>query len=245
MKKFLVILGVLVVASAAFAMSDLYVSGSWRYKMTVIVETPEGIKSGSAVRELSGSASNIKVLDFPESTSTTNVRGEAVVVDLGERGVLFALISSDSYRDVSETFPYISAKGIPDRIRHFKNLEPGSKSTLAKEHWPKMVTFTDMDDSKSVELVYAAQRTAPSIHAPFKITDRVEELFGEDVKIKEIIIEITDEPVTWGVVDEWLPWLRALIMKDARLNGSTSTAISTNNLADNLGAGSFSKGEKK
>jgi hypothetical protein len=27
-------------------------AGSWRYKMTVEVETPEGLKTGSAVREV-------------------------------------------------------------------------------------------------------------------------------------------------------------------------------------------------
>ncbi len=51
-------------------------------------------------------------------------------MDLGERGVLFALIDWDSYREVSEIWYYTAAKGIPDRIRHFKNLEPGLKAEL-------------------------------------------------------------------------------------------------------------------
>lgn len=40
--------------------------------------------------------------------------------------------------------------------------------------------------------------------------DHFEELFGEGVKLKSITLEITDEPVTWGVVDEWLPWLKTI-----------------------------------
>ncbi len=30
----------------------------------------------------------------------------------------------------------------------------------------------------------------------------VEDVFGEGVKLKSITVEITDEPVTWGVVDK-------------------------------------------
>ena len=123
MKYGLMAIALILTAGTAFAMSDLYVSGTWRYRITVEVETPEGIKTGSAVREVSNAASSIR-FGFPESTSPPEVRGEAVVVDLGERGVLFALIDWDSWREVSETFPYTAAKGIPDRIRHFKNLKP-------------------------------------------------------------------------------------------------------------------------
>ncbi len=146
MAKLAWIAGIVLVAVAAGAlmMSDLYVSGKWRYRLTVVVETPEGIREGSAVREAWASASSIRI-GLPESTSKTNIRGEAVVVDLGARGVLFALIGWDSYREVSETFPYTAAKGIPDRIRHFKNLKPGLKAELTNpKFWPRMVTFGDL-----------------------------------------------------------------------------------------------------
>ena len=56
MKKLLIILGVLIIGGVtfAYAMSELNgnKSYSWRYKMTVEIETPEGIKTGSAVREV-------------------------------------------------------------------------------------------------------------------------------------------------------------------------------------------------
>ena len=48
---FLVVLAVLY-GSAKLIWRQAYPSGSWRYKMTVVVQTPEGIKTGSAVREV-------------------------------------------------------------------------------------------------------------------------------------------------------------------------------------------------
>jgi len=46
----------------------------------VPVETPEGIKESSAVREAWASASSIRI-GLPESTSKTHIRGEALVAD--------------------------------------------------------------------------------------------------------------------------------------------------------------------
>ena len=52
MKFGLTTIVLVLVAGTAFAMSDYIVPSTWRYKITVEVETPEGIKSGSAVREV-------------------------------------------------------------------------------------------------------------------------------------------------------------------------------------------------
>ena len=58
--------------------------------MTITVDTPEGVKTGSAVHEISNSKG---LFGFPDAGNPADIEGEAVVVDLGERGVLFALIS--------------------------------------------------------------------------------------------------------------------------------------------------------
>ena len=65
-------------------------AGSWRYEVTITVDTPEGVKTGSAVHEISNSKG---LFGFPDAGNPADIEGEAVVVDLGERGVLFALIS--------------------------------------------------------------------------------------------------------------------------------------------------------
>ncbi|MDP3550575.1 MAG: hypothetical protein Q8R81_09275, partial [Novosphingobium sp.] len=62
-----------------------------RYKMTVEVETPEGLKTGFAVRELEFRDRS----GFPlgESRPQIKLRGEAVAVDLGGGRTLFALLT--------------------------------------------------------------------------------------------------------------------------------------------------------
>jgi|AntRauTorcE11897_2_1112592.scaffolds.fasta_scaffold02754_1 hypothetical protein len=76
-------------------------NGGYHYKVIVSVETPEGIVTGSAVREVSFSDG----IRLSESGPSIRPKGEAVVVDLGDRGVLFALTSFDDYRKVFATFP--------------------------------------------------------------------------------------------------------------------------------------------
>ena len=202
-------------------------SGQWRYKMTVTVETPEGEITGSAVREMGNASPRV---NLPDVGNPADVRGEAVVVDMGDRGVLFALISHESDNRFYDAFPLpgrtdgqggSTAQG----IRHHASLPVGAKGTLDPAEWPgypKLVTFIDMNDPKSITLAQIWERQKSG-----KLTlkeDRMEELFGEGVKLKSIELEITDEPVTWGVVDEYLPkydedyleWFKTLQYGDPR-----------------------------
>lgn len=242
-------LGLGIIALFIFGFTTVGCSGnrtySWRYKMTVVVETPEGIVTGSAVREMGNSLQGSLL---SQNGNPASVRGEAVVVDLGERGVLFALISSDSDMEFYRAFRHVWPHGgaTPEAIKFYSSLPVGTKGVLPPNHWPgypKLVTFKDINDPKSVTL---AQEWEHIRGEPMYLkADHMEELFGEGVKLKEITLEITDEPVTWGVVDEFLPWLEGLQKINARLNGSTSIAVKTSDLSDNLGTGSFSTGGLK
>src|SRR4051812_10059597 len=79
----------IVLAALIIGWNIAYPSGTWHYKMTVTVETPEGIKTGSAVRAVT--VHLVPRLSL-EVHPTIEVKGEAVAVDLGRRGVLFALM---------------------------------------------------------------------------------------------------------------------------------------------------------
>ena len=69
------ILTVMLAALAVWGyLSDVYVSGTWRYKITIEIDTPEGVKSGSVIREVSNSASNTG-MGFSESTKPAKVSG--------------------------------------------------------------------------------------------------------------------------------------------------------------------------
>ena len=201
--------GLVFVISAGFAVA---MSGtgnqtySWRYKMTVTVETPEGEVSGSAVREMSNST---PLISLPDVGNPASVRGEAVVVNMGERGVLFALVSHESDNRFYRAFRHLWEKGgaTPEGIKFYASMPVGTKGELSPYRWPgypKLVTFKDMNDPKSVTL--AQEWVIPGGKKPLELkADHMEELFGEGVRLKDIVLEITDEPVTWGEVDQYLP----------------------------------------
>ncbi len=185
---------------------------SWRYRITVNVDTPEGLKSGSAVREV-----EVTFKPRPEYTphpyhSSHKMRGEAVAVDLGERGVLFALITPDSYPEVTATFrgpPAFTLEG----AEFYSDLKD-AKATLDPTrypNYPQLVTFTDPDDPKSVENILTIERVGKGYSTKiwdrvYKVTEnRMDELFGDGVRIESITVEMTDDPVTWGVVETYLP----------------------------------------
>ncbi len=222
MKKFTAIFGLVMAIGivGAFAMSDLIAIGTWRYKITVSVDTPEGLKTGSAVRQVMVNASK-PLIDLPEATSHKESKGEAVVVDLGERGVLFALTSFDDYQVVLSAFP--SPYGLtPDGVRYYSQLK-NVRAVLKPEQYPRFVKFRDIKDPKTVEAVDPNNLVAS---------------FDEGVRLKEVIIEMTDEPVTWGI-EKWLPWLKEY--NEKMFDGQRYNTIETNYpLANSMSAGAFS-----
>lgn len=215
-------------AATALTSCDALLTGRWRYNMTVSVETPEGLKTGSAVREI---YADRDLVTFPESGGghAKVSAGEAVVVDLGKRGVLFALMANDygsdyAYTIVFDSFPFSSGDLTPAGIRHYRALKTG-KVTLTPDHYPAMVTFADMRDPKSVEPVWQGEhyneKVGHGARRSFRVaTDNFEKIFGSGVKLNEVTIEMTDEPVTSGI-DNYLPWLETL--HGRYLNGGSTS----------------------
>lgn len=211
MSKWLKRLGVIVCIGVVIAVTwtGAYPSGTWRYKMTVVVDTPEGAKTGSAVRE-------VTVRSQPELTPETlpavSVSGEAVVVDLGKRGVLFALLKGyksgedHSHRVVFDAFNYTTGGTTREGITYFSKLKD-AKATLALSEYPMLVTFTDLNDPKTLRPVLEmAEEEGRGYPTKYKVTaDHFEELFGVGVRLREISIEMTQESVTWGI-ERSLQW---------------------------------------
>lgn len=252
MKKYVVVISALtflLVTVGAYAMSKPKISSSsdaWRYKMIVTVETPEGIVTGSAVRQM-GNDSNSSFI--PEVGNPADVRGEAVVVDMGKRGVLFALISHQSDLEFYNAFPvpgYPPNNGgsTPEGIKYYASLPVGTKGTLNPEQppgYPKLVKFKDINDPKSVVEAHIWERKDDGMF--FLREDRMAELFGKGVKLRDITLEITREPMT-KMIAQILPWLSDYY--DQLLDGNTiHTTKSAYPLANRLGSGSFSTDRNK
>jgi hypothetical protein len=203
--------------------------GGNRYKMTVEVETPSGVKSGYAVREWS-------TYPRPNGGDGLSVRGEAVAVDIAPGKTLFALLTGADgdvgYAASIAKFALeseLSPGGgninyAPGDFAELYPTYPKTESPIRFSPVPLLVTFKEMRDSKSVVKVEPANLPGA---------------FGPGVRLKRITIKKTREDVTMGIGGRFI-WWKKLKSERRRLNGSNSVAVSTNELSDNLGTGDFS-----
>jgi hypothetical protein len=180
---------VVVLVGGNFGFNAMYPSATIRYRLTLAVNTPEGIKTGSGVIEVTY-AKAVRLLGS-SAEITTGVKGEAVVVDLGKRGILFALLKEgQSPRSAPEWivtkafgFPGGGIGSPPDTdIARLRTLR--GKAELPSEELPLLVRFRDIHDPTSVERVDPANLAAS---------------FGPGVRLARATIEITDDPVTTGI----------------------------------------------
>jgi len=181
-----------------------YPSYTYRYRMTVEIDTPEGVKSGSSVIE-------VHTIQWPEwlsglsggHTTQTTVRGEAVFVDLEKQGMLFTALrwpngktdyASLILRDVLPISPPPKeGYDTPQAAKYYANLK-SERTELKPEQFPLLVRFRNIDNPKTVEAV-----------DPYKFSI----IFGEGTSVKAITIEMTEDPITYNI-DRHLKWLSKL-----------------------------------
>ena len=172
-------------------------SATIHYRLTLTVDDNGKQYTGSSVVELYRQDTT-KVFGSMGGYGYA-VRGEAVAVDLGEKGVLFALLKGDQTRN-PENWGYSEPQAIAlrafskagdviDDMQHLKTYKP--KTNLNFNLLPMLVRFRDINDPKTVE------RVDP---------DDLEKSFGSGVKLVSAEIEITDSWVTRNV-ERYLKWL--------------------------------------
>ena len=197
--KFLYILGAIVLM--AFAL--VAYTSTVRYRLTVNVETPEGIKAGSGVIEVRTWFRRAWTAHlFGGSTKDVSVTGEAVPVDLGPRGVLFVLLNCKNKNnrpiDCGRNKLPVQVLRRSGEIKTLDEVDAERVVRSAKgpravvvEDMPFMVRFKDVSDPKSVEAV------DPST---------LDLSFGTGVQIRDVTLEMTADRVTTGIA-KILPWL--------------------------------------
>ncbi|MEQ1718116.1 MAG: hypothetical protein ABL907_19415 [Hyphomicrobium sp.] len=194
MKIFAAIAAMLVVAAALAACSKTYI---YRYKVVLEVETPEGIKSGYNVVELSE-----YTVKFPHAGVRGSTIGESLYLDLGSgRSPLVTLLTRRKGSAIQPFAPDLN-KLYGGKYEWFGDRNPGLEAMIryrgARElsiaDLPELVTFSDPKDPKTVAAVDP---------------NNLEASFGPGVKWHRMTIEITDERVTTGLEDK-LPWLETI-----------------------------------
>lgn len=236
----LAILGVLMVTGLR-ACGFLRGSYYWQQKLTVEVETPQGLRSASGVVTIEARVAS----NFHGNYYSLSPIGEAVVLELpageGEKPRwLFALLDGTrtghmvlrGYGEkLVEWGVNLYAAG-EEKVTWFKlmdDLEAYPPVQLKPEDYPMLVTFTDISDPKTVKRVDPADIAAT---------------FGPGYSLKSITLKITDEPDTKGRVEEVLGWFEEYQKNQYRLNGKKCVACSVNGQLDEMtGTGHFKAGE--
>ncbi|MDZ5696881.1 hypothetical protein [Chelativorans sp. M5D2P16] len=228
---FLKILWMLLIASIPGCLE----SYSWHQKVTIEVETPEGVKTGSSVVAVRWKENGeLGRLNGPAFHS--NVEGEAPFVEVKPGAYLFAILRGAAFLAPC-TFvggaPISSHDGLLVNYGLIAQTGPELERsretrTVPEECMPMLVTFKDINDAATVE------RVNP---------DDLSATFGPGFQMKSIILGITDKPKTRGKVETVLRWWCDYRKRRARLNGSTEIGISDNELSNNLGTGQFKIGD--
>ncbi|MBS0481510.1 MAG: hypothetical protein JSR96_05040 [Proteobacteria bacterium] len=215
----------------------------YRYRLTVEVDTPEGLRTGSSVIQVASAVSSKYALE--PGDVTTQVTGEAVAVDLPGGKVLFALLSKPGSAEGANTYAFDALipkpwVGWEEYVRDVNALVerrdigvlprwlPHQPGSLAPKYpqtpgYPMLVTFGNLNDPTTVLAVDP---------------DNLAASFGPGVKLRRITVQITDEPVTTGIENRFRWWARYanLQLDGHRLNDSTG-------MANNLNRLNFSRGK--
>jgi len=178
----------------------MFASETLRYRLTVEVETPEGLRTGSSVVE-----SSVKPSGLLSAVAVNySIRGEAVAVDLPGKRTLFALLTSET-GDVDApncypaaafadrlpkrfhgTYPWLESHAALRKLKgvgvltHSRPAEPGEPCNP----FPLLVRFRNIANPASVEAVDP---------------DNLAASFGPGTSLRRITVQITDDPVTTGI----------------------------------------------
>ena len=165
----------------------IYPTYTYRYRMTVEVLVDGQVKSGSSVIEVNLTKQPQWFVPLPISIK---VVGEAVFVDLGEGRNVLALLASGP---VGSSYPSeIVPRHFPFEAHDLRKLSGLSGTwSLSRDHLPMFVTLSDLSDPRSARVL------DPNLF---------EEEFGAPVKLKDVVVQITRDPVTRGITT-LIPWI--------------------------------------
>lgn len=204
MKRFGIFLAIAFAGVAAYVAAF---STTVRYQLTLEAEVDGKSKTGSGVIEVTYSKNNDPI---SQAEFSIDVRGEAVVLDLGSRGTLFALLKGDTDSRSGPEYIVLRAFDFPggalpspviSGLRQVRRLS--GKRELPLTRLPMLVRFRDPNDPMTVEKVDPLY---------------LDKSFGSGVRLTRATLEIVPAgiwPLSWiGItgktittdIEKRLPW---------------------------------------
>lgn len=217
----------IVVVCLALALASCGRSATYRYKLTLSLDTPEGVKTAFNVVDEKGWE-----VVIPERGFAFTTTGQAIYLDLGSgRRPLIALLtkirragrSSNDDRwsdgpDLSLFTPCLPAQlsqilyDVDRELATVREIAKCDKTIkLAVADLPDLVTFADVNDPSSI------------LHVD---PNNLEATLGPGVSWQSVTLQATNEPPT-KAMDEHLPWVR-LYRDNIHIGGINSFQYGTN-----------------
>jgi hypothetical protein len=224
MKPFVIATAGAVVAIIGFFLlwDWVFPSDALRCRLTIDVEADGRIHTGSGVIEVSFARQGTMAMK-------PSIKGEAIAVDLGARGLFFVLLVASSRGSAVPDVPAMVVKEFklaPSvgslKVEDLRRLaKTSTRVELPLASLPMLVRFRSRDDPTSVEQV------DPS---------NLEKHFGPGVRLVRARIETTRDPITTGI-EKRLTWLPNIERRSGALDGTRFPG--TNDLRSNLGSLAF------
>ena len=178
---------------------------SVRYRLTLEVETPEGRKTGSGVIEHTGRWNDGITRGLGAGPGLAGwTHGEAIITDLGARGLLLCLLTRDDTRAGSnddfllpDVFPFDKWGGSQKDYAAYLGRLAWSKpvADAPLKSLPMLARLRDPQDPATAERVDPTNLAAT---------------FGAGVRLVRVTVQITDDPLPPPTIENRLPWVRTL-----------------------------------
>jgi hypothetical protein len=213
------LLGVLTALAVALylGVTLAFPSYAHRYRLTIEIETPDGVRSGSSVIEVT--RRDVTWILIAQGRHEFDVRGEAPFVDLGaNRHVIAIMAHGPRAENVSQMISLpIEAYGYYkwDEAAWSHHAKMKGPVELTPPLIPTLVTFSDSADPKSAKVVYGVHVTRSRRTPRVEVVDRLTEQFGPGVRFKRGLLETTTEPLS-SHIEAKLPEIIRQLREQAR-----------------------------
>lgn len=188
-----------------------------RFRMTVEVQTPKGLRTGSSVMEISAWNNSFALNGHVRGR---DFEGEAVPVILPDGRILVALIVAE--REDYGEFSDIALDALDpfyrnDWVESVGRIENEKAPRLSRVLPPTRKAWNPAEPpvSNYPLLVSMQDANSPASVSPVNPAD-LEASFGPGYRIKAITFRVTDEPLT-KEIGRKLPWLQAYWSKGLTL----------------------------
>lgn len=207
------------------ALSSCSQTYRWNQKVTLVVQTPDGVREEGHVFAVKMSHSNTGQWGNGSDTA-----GEAMVMEVAPGRYVFLILGEENARLAYNVFDDLqdirqsSGSSVAKWVRKIRRRTEAVDIPI--DRFPRIITFDDINDPNTVK------ELAP---------DAFEAEFGAGYALIGMTFQITKEPATIGIIDGVLPWL-APMKRSGMLDGRSGYSIKAENkLANTLHSGHFKR----